>query len=83
MRTTQARQLGYWFELGFWMLMVRLLSRARLLALSPRFATLAQEFEGLRQAQVRQRSFRQDLASALAGWLCGLLIGVLLSWWVF
>lgn len=78
----QARRVGYWFELGFWLLMVRLLSRARLLALSPRFATLTREIESLRAAQARQSSFRQELFTALAGWVFGLLAGLLLGTWM-
>jgi hypothetical protein len=79
----QNRQVTYWFELGFWLLMVRLLSRARLLAFSPRLANLAQEIESLRTAQPRrQGSFARDLVTALGGWLGGLLVGMLIASWM-
>jgi hypothetical protein len=78
----QSRQVTYWFELSFWSLMVRLLSKARLMATTPRLASLAREIEGLRQVQSSRSSFPRDLLTAMAGWLCGLLAGILFSSWI-
>lgn len=69
-------QIGYWIELSFWQLVVRLLTEAR-----PLSAKL-NKARSLVAAQPMPRFLRDSKMIALSGWLLGLLLGFLLAFWL-
>lgn len=69
-------RISNWLELGFWQLTVRLLTVARPISLR-----LISRARRASQKQVALPDQVLDFITAIAGWLIGLLIGLLVAAW--
>lgn len=69
-------RIGEWIELSFWQVVVRLLSGAR------PFSHGIQKVQHLLSTRPIERIFNNGWLIAGAGWVIGLILGIVISAWI-